>query len=78
MTKSTPKPSPLLAPGSDAERGTGTAPAMTLPSAAASDGEPLLVRDLGWSEAEAIDTHFRLRPFEDDWNAPGMDAYDDL
>ena len=44
----------------------------------ASDGLALLVRDLGWSPAEAMDTHARLRPFEEDWNAPGMDAYDDL
>jgi hypothetical protein len=40
--------------------------------------QSLRVRDLGWSAAEGADTHFRLRPFEEDWDAPGMDAYDDL
>lgn len=39
---------------------------------------PLLIRDLGWSDAEVADTYHRLRPFEQDWDAPGMDAYDDL
>lgn len=32
----------------------------------------------GWTREEALDTRRRLAPFEDDWNAPGMDAYDDL
>lgn len=38
---------------------------------------PRLIRDPGWSQSEARDTRARLRPFEDDWNAPGMDAYDE-
>ena len=42
------------------------------------DGQALLVRDLGWSRTEALETHARLRPFAEDWEAPGMDAYDDL
>ncbi len=39
---------------------------------------PLLVRDLGWSRREAAEIRRRLLPFEEDWNAPGMDAYDAL
>jgi hypothetical protein len=39
---------------------------------------PLLIRDLGWSRREAAEIRRRLLPFEDDWNAPGMDAYDAL
>lgn len=27
---------------------------------------------------EALETHLRLRIFEDDWDYPGMEAYDDL
>lgn len=42
------------------------------------NGQGLLVRQLGWDRAEAADTRSRLRPFADDWDAPGMDAYDDL
>ena len=33
---------------------------------------------LGWTPAEALETHLRLRTFEEDWDAPGMEAYDDL
>jgi hypothetical protein len=36
------------------------------------------IEQLGWSTAEALETHLRLRNFADDWNAPGMEAYDDL
>lgn len=32
----------------------------------------------GWSREEALDTRRRLARFEDDWNAPGMEAYDEL
>jgi hypothetical protein len=39
---------------------------------------PLLIRDLGWSRQEAAEVRLRLALFEDDWNAPGMDAYDAL
>ena len=37
---------------------------------------PLRLDDLGWTREEALDTRIRLRSFEDDWNAPGMDSYD--
>jgi hypothetical protein len=30
----------------------------------------------GWTQAEAADVRARLRSFEADWDAPGMDAYD--
>ena len=36
------------------------------------------VEDLGWSEVEALETYLRLRNFADDWDAPGMEAYDDM
>lgn len=48
------------------------------PAKPAVHGQALLVRHLGWDRADAADTRSRLRPFEDDWDAPGMDAYDDL
>lgn len=38
--------------------------------------EPLRLSDLGWTGQETLDTRIRLRSFEDDWEAPGMDAYD--
>jgi len=57
---------------------TPKAPSAVTPSASDGSGQGLLVRELGWSEADTTDTHFRLRPFEEDWDAPGMDAYDDL
>ncbi len=39
---------------------------------------PLLIKDLGWSSTQAIAARSRLQSFEDDWNAPGMELYDDL
>lgn len=39
---------------------------------------PLLIRDLGWTEAEAAAIRAQLATFEEDWDAPGMDAYDAL
>ena len=33
---------------------------------------------LGWTPAEALETYLRLRTFADDWDAPGMEVYDDL
>lgn len=32
----------------------------------------------GWTQAEAADARARLKSFEADWEAPGMDAYDAL
>lgn len=36
------------------------------------------IGQLGWSSVEALETHLRFRNFADDWDAPGMEAYDDL
>jgi hypothetical protein len=33
---------------------------------------------LGWTAIEALETHLRLRNFAEDWDALGMEAYDDL
>jgi hypothetical protein len=38
----------------------------------------LLISSLGWSAQEAAEIRLRLLPFEEDWNAPGMDLYDAL
>lgn len=32
----------------------------------------------GWTEREAAETRARLKSFETDWEAPGMEAYDAL
>lgn len=37
-----------------------------------------LISSLGWSAQEAAEIRLRLLPFEDDWNAPGMEIYDAL
>jgi hypothetical protein len=39
---------------------------------------PLLVSDLGWSVEEAKETRARLSSLEEDWDTPGMEAYDRL
>lgn len=36
------------------------------------------IEQLGWSSVEALETHLRFRNFAEDWDAPGMEAYDDL
>lgn len=38
----------------------------------------LLVADLGWMPEQAADTRARLASFAEDWDAPGMEEYDDL
>lgn len=38
----------------------------------------LLTSDLGWTAAETEETYHRLKSFKDDWDAPGMEAYDEL
>jgi hypothetical protein len=48
----------------------------TRPAEAAS--APLLISDLDWSAAEAKETRARLAALEEDWDAPGMEAYDHL
>lgn len=39
---------------------------------------PLRVADLGWTQRQAAETRTRLTSFEEDWDAPGMEGYDDL
>jgi hypothetical protein len=39
---------------------------------------PLLVSELGWTVAEVQETRARLAAWEEDWDAPGMEAYDNL
>jgi hypothetical protein len=39
---------------------------------------PLLISDLGWDCQEVLETRSRLSAFEEDWDAPGMEAYDQL
>jgi hypothetical protein len=39
---------------------------------------PLLVSDLGWSAEDAKETRARLAALEEDWEVPGMEAYDHL
>lgn len=38
----------------------------------------LTIASLGWTPAEALETYLRLRTFAEDWDAPGMEVYDDL
>lgn len=38
----------------------------------------LRVNALGWAPEETLDTRTRLQSFEEDWNAPGMEYYDNL
>ena len=40
--------------------------------------KPLSIEQLGWNSVEALETHLRFRNFAEDWDAPGMEAYDDL
>ena len=39
---------------------------------------PPRIEQLGWSAVETLETHLRLQNFAEDWDAPGMEAYDDL
>ncbi|HWQ69580.1 MAG TPA: hypothetical protein VN494_06470, partial [Patescibacteria group bacterium] len=38
----------------------------------------MLIGDLGWTREQAYETRLRLRAFEEDWDAPGMEIYDEL
>ena len=39
---------------------------------------PLTIGDLGWTRAKTAEIRASLLAFEEDWNAPGMEAYDRL
>ncbi|MCR4316556.1 MAG: hypothetical protein NUW37_09435 [Planctomycetes bacterium] len=36
------------------------------------------VSDLGWTSEQILEARMRLGSFEEDWNAPGMEIYDEL
>lgn len=38
----------------------------------------LLIENLGWTQSEIKEAYARLLSFQEDWNAPGMEGYDDL
>lgn len=38
----------------------------------------MLIHNLGWTGEQAIETRLRLLAFEEDWDAPGMEIYDEL
>ncbi len=38
----------------------------------------LLLADINISPKEAMEARLRLKSFEEDWNARGMEAYDEL
>lgn len=37
-----------------------------------------LIQELGWTREQAAAIHYRLSAFREDWEAPGMEIYDDL
>ncbi len=39
---------------------------------------PRLIQELGWTQEDAAAIRYRLAAFRDDWEAPGMEIYDDL
>lgn len=36
------------------------------------------IEALGWTPREALETRIRLNSFAEDWNCPGMEAYDEM
>ena len=40
--------------------------------------EGISLKNRGWTEPQAVETRARLKSFEEDWDAPGMDGYDAL
>ena len=39
---------------------------------------PRLIQELGWTREQATAIRYRLAAFREDWEAPGMEIYDDL
>jgi hypothetical protein len=50
---------------------------LVLTRSAYSCGRPTL-QDLGWTQALALETRMRLKSFQEDWEFPGMEAYNEL
>jgi len=42
------------------------------------ESEGTSLKDRGWTEAGAAETRARLKSFDTDWNASGMEVYDAL
>ncbi len=42
------------------------------------DGQGIKLAERGFSPEQIIELRERLATFEEDWNAPGMEAYDNL
>jgi len=38
----------------------------------------MMITTLGWSKEQALETRMRLMTFAEDWEAPGMEGYDDI
>ena len=38
--------------------------------------EVISLKNRNWTAAQAAETRARLKSFEEDWNAPGMEGYD--
>ncbi|MCB5270943.1 MAG: hypothetical protein LHW56_03755 [Candidatus Cloacimonetes bacterium] len=38
----------------------------------------LFIDDLQWTLTQVLETRMRLLAFEEDWDAPGMEIYDDM
>lgn len=36
-----------------------------------------IISNLGWTREQIIETRFRLQTFEEDWNTPDMEMYDE-
>lgn len=36
------------------------------------------LQELGWTREQAAATYYKLRSFEEDWSAPGMEDYDEM
>lgn len=52
------------------EQKSDTAPTVTLKS--------LLIEERGWTREETAEVRYQLASFQEDWEAPGMEVYDDL
>lgn len=37
-----------------------------------------LIEELGWTREQAAEIRYRLASFSEDWEAPGMEVYDDI